>query len=762
MIGKSTLIVISSVCVIIFSYGIYTNNLLYTSGSYLLFISIIILYGLSHNGIQISYNRGKITFREKGVVDNSVSGNIARISEVKNLELNVPMTSVMEAPSNIKYTIKKFLELIRGIFDADACYLYLLATEMDSDEKKEILDERIKEMRDAYEYEREKAKNLSNEKDPFKDEEGLILPRDLGEPKEKDVEILKFIDVSQKKKEDGTYYWDYEYRNRPREYVIFKKGKNEDDISENNVIFNEGLTAYTFRTHRLLINSKKKVPKHRASASLNSKHRIKPSSAMSIGFPLLYRGKAIGVITIEFYDQTRSYDINLEDKNIREVSSYLPLLVRLIYELEPQFSEGSYQALFGRINLLEALKRLEKKIEPSGSNNKKIYRDTKHLFFVFKDREYIGYEEILDRVIEYANDINEYLENEYLERAEGYNSFKKFLNQVRKHEELLFYGLNDFRDLFMHQFHVFVSGYIIINELGIDLFQSEIQKHMRYALGPKKQNLVISEDDVLRIWFLTAFYHDYAYIFEKIDKELPVFYNDVLGDSFKVKSNWEQLLRKESDFTIYLSYLIKFFSSPKGTNSDVLLKNYLDAIIESHDHGVLSALLLIHNYNSKVTQKIYNECLYAAFSISIHTKKVYENLMEGDMRRISFESFPIAFLLSFCDTAQSFDRIAKRQDYHVRFSDIKFSDNRIIYELEYLDEKGKKIPSPETIEGWAKQAHNIFKSSKFFFEIKYCEVKDQNKHYDNSKKHIYTLSYGYYKDTPNSEIKSQDDQINYT
>ncbi len=95
---------------------------------------------------------------------------------------------------------------------------------------------------------------------------------------------------------------------------------------------------------------------------------------------------------------------------------------------------------------------------------------------------------------------------------------------------------------------------------------------------------------------------------------------------------------------------------------------------------------------------------------------------------ISFESFPIAFLLSYCDTAQSFGRRGKRQDYRSKFLGIDFLENpqkRIVYKVGYYDEECKKIPSPEKIEEWAKKAHKTFKSSEYFFDIENCVVDDK-------------------------------------
>jgi hypothetical protein len=613
----------------------------------------------------------------------------------------------------VKSTIRQFIGQIRDIFDADVCYLYLINYEMDRDEKKEIFLRRIKAIKNVY---------LEKNKD---------FPEELEKCSVDDVKILKFIDIAEKG--EGKK-WEYGYSKRPQKYVIFK------NYDKSKKIFKEGLTAYIARTNKLVIlNSGEQIDKHECIAHLNTDFDIAPNCGMLIGFPLAdENGTVMGVLKVENYGAEwtahrrlagKYYDYTEESPEVMEASKYLPLLARLINASKSYFRENSYEELFGGIKLLEVLKE----IEPSGEINEKIYDDTVHLFFVLKRKEYIGYKEILDRITGYVNDIGVYLEL----TEEEFNSFNRFSDELKKHEELFLYGLNDHMDHFMHQFHVFVSGYIIINKLGIKEFRSRIQNNMSQAL---ERDIKISESDVLRIWFFTAFYHDHAYILEKIDEELSGFFEDMLGYPFSVKFNWEQLLKEESSFPKYLTQLLKYFISPKGTNQGTLLRNYLDAIIQSHDHGVLSALLLIA-YNSRSTERRINECFYAALAITFHTKTIYRNLMEGKVGRLSFESFPIAFLLAFCDTAQSFGRLEKRGAkkllrYPVKFSDITVKDKNISYELIYTSNHPAEVPIDSKIfASWADGVNNVFKSDNYLFDIKYYQGRE------NAKRLIYALSF---------------------
>jgi hypothetical protein len=378
--------------------------------------------------------------------------------------------------------------------------------------------------------------------------------------------------------------------------------------------------------------------------------------------------------------------------------------------------------------------------------NKEIYDITLDLFYELKRKEYIGYDEILNSISEYMSNISKLLNL----NADMTRSFKEFLEGVRKHEELLLFGLNDYRDHFVHQFHVFISGYIIINEFGIDSLMKIIKKNKEYILGKKEFSHEISKSDVLRMWFVAASYHDYAYIFEKIEEELNSFFKDVLGYSFTVKFNWEQLLTRNTKFPDYLNQFINLFDSEKGTKQDIvnrqniLRRNYLDSIIINHDHGVLSALLLA-DYTKDLNEKRFYEYMCAALAISLHNKSVFKDLTEQN--QVLFESFPIAFLLAYCDTAQTFGRLEGKEhvessQFPIKFSGIKVEKNKnyleskvkIVYKLEYLCEQLNQIPTAGQINIWAKNVNNVFGSEKHHFEIQYCRK--------GGKEVIHTLLFG--------------------
>lgn len=683
------------------------------------------------------------------------------------------MDKVIGKAEIVKSTIKEFLELFRAKFDADVCYLYLVNKAMDDDEKLMYYKERKEIIKAAYKKRGEElpAYLIPQFKYDVKEDKDEIL---------KSIDILKFIDVAKKK---GIKGWDVNVENRPAKYVLFKKLRTED-------IRGEGLTAYMARVKhaRQFFNCHDDVKEHPSSAFSNHKNIAPNYCAMLIGFPLEdENGITIGVIKIENYSKceyknkdekeyiraenyskcvfkyTGEYKYNSKDSNVVAVQSYIPLLVQFILSSEKAFNENSYESLFKGMGLLDNLKNMEfpvpvdktdspvsptkKKLAYLDKNirhdtNREIYNATLHLFLVLKRREFIGHDEILRRITHYVMAIGEKLGL----NMEIIKYFQINLDQFQKHEELLLSGLDNYRDHFIHQFHVFVSGYIIINELGIENFKLSIQKSMNQilSLNNKSQNdkkcdndeeYKILDADVLRIWFLTAFYHDFAYILEKLDTELEKFFDHLLGYSFNVKFNWEKLLTEEMGFSKHICDLLKFFMSKNGTSTDQLLQNYLNAIITSHDHGVLSALLLI-NSSKKVPYKNINECFYAALAISLHNYKVAKNLREGECISraqsigISFESFPIAFLLAFCDTAQSFGRLETKNGleaakYPTQFIGIDILENeKVTYKIEYIDQN--KSPDTGKIKEWDK-VNEIFRSLEYSFVIEYYKPKYNHK-----------------------------------
>jgi len=84
---------------------------------------------------------------------------------------------------------------------------------------------------------------------------------------------------------------------------------------------------------------------------------------------------------------------------------------------------------------------------------------------------------------------------------------KKYIDDYKRREGTLQSILSDYRDHFIHSFHVFCLGYYILNQWRID--DNEIMP--LDIIGTDKENLDLKK------WFLTAIFHDVGYPAQKFE-----------------------------------------------------------------------------------------------------------------------------------------------------------------------------------------------------------------------------------------------------
>jgi hypothetical protein len=294
--------------------------------------------------------------------------------------------------------------------------------------------------------------------------------------------------------------------------------------------------------------------------------------------------------------------------------------------------------------------------------------------------------------------------------------FKKLLKRRREYEDLMLYKTEGYRDHFMHQFHVFVTGYIILNHIGLDRICNWVNESLKYT----QHSLKLNEESILRIWFLTSFIHDAAYVFERFGKGMANFLKEEWGYTFAVEPSGLELLEKKMPFSGYLGKMLEFFMCQKPTNRDTL-PHYLDSIIKMDDHGVLSALWSIEKFAKGMTSLRITESYLTALAISFHNPNIFKNLKEGSEGGISFESFPIPFMLAFCDTAQIWGRTREiQEDVHPELVDVEFKDKEIRFKLFYKTPFPDKVPTRQYIRDRLVQEKDVFfRSSIFKFIIEF-------------------------------------------
>ena len=605
----------------------------------------------------------------------------------------------------LREPLRSFLTSLKNIFDADSCALYLI------NEKNIDQDEKIEEF----------TRKFPN--GPRLKKDGILITNKSGAVfTAKDVAeyyVLKFIGVDDSYEDDKkslASYWTFDYKNRPNKYIVCYGCHAAEHI------YGEGITGLSARTKTIQHLSGKAIydcPSR--SGDDDTERDIHPKCKELISIPILGKNEEIvGVIRMDIYDipggesKTFKFDHHFsdekdKDKSCMTINSLINEMCLQVVEISGKDSkEKSYDKLFNGINIIECIKAIKKNIDAgckvdsdavhstndnirteensskleegikleddtSGSGdknnyegNKKIYALTRHLFYVFQRHTYIGYDEIMKRVMYYIEDVFD-----CLDMAEYYKITEGRLLKFRDHEQLMLYSTDRYRDHFMHQFHVFVLGYIFLNYIGIDHIRKIINKKLQNTSSYNK--IEIDNKGVLRIWALITLFHDIAYIFEKYDKTMQKFISEQLFAEIPVHVEWGRILSDKHGSTSYIDSLRKmtdFFESQNTfsqTNKTELFRNYIQALQDNQDHGLISAILLInlfipaihkkYNNNNEDQNKRAAEVYLSALSISMHNDCVFGTLKESpENRYISFENFPFEFLLMYCDTIQEWGR----------------------------------------------------------------------------------------------------------
>lgn len=533
----------------------------------------------------------------------------------------------------LREPLRSYLKTIRDLAGGDACALYLIEENMDEEEKRESFENRFG--------------------DVIEIEDGKEIKKDTIEK----CDVLKFIGVADDRK-DNDSFWRFDYKDRPDKYIVVRD-------STKDVIEGECITGMIARKKEtLMILNKDEIENHRSRKGVKQKgdteRRVHPPCLALFGIPIIKGDKIFGVLRIDLYEKKefeKGFISTINSEAIKNSQFYLNRITQLIVDQSTKdASEQSYRKLYKGTKILEALKKLNKK-QSINSKNKAILKAIIHLFFVFQRHTYIGHEEILKRVLYFIEDLGGELGLIL--------PFTTLLEQFKDQEKLMLYDIEEYRDHFMHQFHVFVLGYIILNHIGLDAVSTKINARLKKT---NIKDVKIEEINVLRIWTLIAFFHDICYLFQEYKVGIEKFIKDILKKDVPVNFEWHKVVQSpfnnkddQPNYASYLQKLCDFFVSIEGKNTqqNQLLTNYYKAILSHQDHGVFSSLYLIENLifmNKSIDTHVVAEAYLAGLSISLHNSIVFSGLEEGSEFEISFESFPLEFILIYCDILAEWGR----------------------------------------------------------------------------------------------------------
>lgn len=228
-----------------------------------------------------------------------------------------------------------------------------------------------------------------------------------------------------------------------------------------------------------------------------------------------------------------------------------------------------------------------------------------------------------------------------------------------------------YRDHYIHQFQVFLSGLIIMDILYDD-FSSKYK-----------------EPEIC--WLITSSFHDMAYPVQRYDEWSDEFFKNI----FSVGEMGRLELRSkfiDNSFLTCVSRLVtrlcSVFLGEELTGNWYASKNNLihclyQEITEPKNHCVLSSVSLLKMVEEQYSSEIHLEGLGfddildkiivpSALSIALHDKYLWRKLKDKEkwqsqgeqcpLPLLKFEADPLTFLLIFCDSIQEWGRPYKSDE----------------------------------------------------------------------------------------------------
>ena len=224
-----------------------------------------------------------------------------------------------------------------------------------------------------------------------------------------------------------------------------------------------------------------------------------------------------------------------------------------------------------------------------------------------------------------------------------------------------------------------------------------------------------NENVALKKWFITSIYHDVGYPSEKFEALVMDFFNTSIGRKIRSQFDWSSVLLADKNLE-HIDELSSLFAQKVGDSSQakVFEKWFCKRLVEDHDHGTLTALMLLNKDKIKWEPVEWEIVEEAALAVSLHNwKRDSNNSPEFDLGQLSVENFSLAFFLSYCDTAQEWGRrvlleLLKKRDTPAAIPNITVIDSKLdeievlgdktVVTIKYSSKSDEKIKEKETLE----------------------------------------------------------------
>jgi hypothetical protein len=680
--------------------------------------------------------------------------NIARIEFSPEIE---PLLKVLAEKANCAHTAILYKFINKDDLEGTELLDLLSNSQMVSNNKDEFYEDVLNEDWSS------KIQELISK---YEQGDLSINNEDLNKLKD-EISVLRFNEYYESKNKNNPQRYNFDYTKRPQKYLVLSDEILNEPYKRNNSegfkqIKEEGVTAYICRAegNAKLQNKKGKFFEFENTIIPNDLLKVNlahcNASDKDIDFKiyghdaawtlLKDKGKVIGCLRFEYNTKKEStnkldnIDNHGSEKNLNTIPSLkndLELIVLIIKEVLINREEFSYSELYGCLTPvlkqivdigLELRKNIYNKTNSNNNEDDETIKSShymiEHLYYVFKRNTYYG-ELIYDR-------INKFIEALFKNLGLNENIFLELWNSLRKQEDLMLYDLENYRDHFIHQFHVFITGYIFINKFGIEKLRKILISNYENQNNKNIDISKITKTDVLRIWVLTSLFHDCGYSFEKLAKGHETFSVNIINVKLDSNFQWDKLILDDTYITGSLQNIAKYFNCcPKNLNffgEPDLLRILLKNAIIKNDHGVISSIILKQQYkscNMEIEIPLINFIIdISALSIALHNRPVFLNLSKEYNQSICFHLNPFASILAYFDTAQEWGRKKSDKQNNIlsppELTEITLSDKEFTMFLEYKPSNKGKRPTKEFINSNLYDVKNSFVSdSNMIFSIKH-------------------------------------------
>jgi len=448
---------------------------------------------------------------------------------------------------------------------------------------------------------------------------------------------------------------------------------------------------------------------------------IKEVSGSIIEVPLKWGGEVRGLVKIGNHQES------LKIENRAELKS----LFKNMQEIKAMISKGEKIILFNKNHeklLVDFAGYISQSLETFYASKERYMR----IFGseLLKKTELLNAEEIKGGK---NKDVAERIKCFAFNTLKLSNEYIGIIEDLERFEGLLRMDIR-YRDHFIHQFQVFLLGYYMINRSG-NLQNLLVEYLKEKGCSGSNEELL---DQVITCWFLSSMFHDIAYPIEKTNKLLGSYLKAAFlkrDFHYEVREITPEELLKELRLTIpwgnFLGIYDGIFDYYKTILCDLICeriegdvkqnitKTLIPQIVKNQNHGLFSALILMHcSYENLPPEKkiIVRE---AALSMALHTPEIYREIFMAKRGLLSPKEFPFGFLLMFCDNAQQWRRPRLSdlmEDIQIELKKLEISDDNISVELEYSKMPNDAIISKinEPRQSWEYSIDNIKFSISFY------------------------------------------------